>query len=321
MYVPAQKCTFYPYTSLYTRITGNDNLFKGLSSFTVEMLEIRNILKRTDERSLIIADEVCRGTEYESGLIIVLTMIKILSDKNSNFITASHLHEIVQSDIYKNLKNVKSYHIKISYDEKTNIIKYDRELCEGSGDNFYGLLVAKSLIDDHDFLQITTSIKTDMNYSKKDQSKYNNRLIKDECQICNKKVKEDQIPLETHHIIFQKDADENNMISQYKHKNHKSNLVVLCQKCHDEVDRKNIIITKKIDTNQGEKLEYIITSEVDTQKIDTSIDAQKIDDISNKILLLSKKKLSQKLIKEKLSQENINVSISKIGKIIANLKN
>jgi hypothetical protein len=87
------------------------------------------------------------------------------------------------------------------------VITYNRELCPGSGDNFYGLLVAKSLIDDREFLQISTDIKTSMVTTKKDTSKYNNTLIKDACCICNVKVKDNssEVALETHHIIFQKD--------------------------------------------------------------------------------------------------------------------
>ena len=299
--VACTKFKFSPYNSLFTRISGNDNLFKGLSSFTVEMLEIRNILKRTDNKSLIIADEVCRGTEYESGLIIVLTMIKLLSDKNASFITASHLHEIVDHEIYKSLKNIKSFHIKILYNEKTNVITYNRELCEGSGDNFYGLLVAKSLIDDREFLQISTDIKTNMKSSKVSTSKYNTNIIKDECEICKKKVKEDQVSLETHHIIFQKDA-VNNIVNGYQHKNNANNLVVICQQCHDDVDRGKINIAGKVETSKGEEL-VIISDEY----------------IEKKVIELSKKKLSQKMIKEKLSQENINLSMSKISKIIASI--
>jgi len=298
--VACTRFKYSPYNSLFTRISGNDNLFKGLSSFTVEMLEIRNILKRTDNKSLIIADEVCRGTEYESGLIIVLTMIKLLSEKSASFITASHLHEIVDHEIYKKLTNVKSYHIKISYNEKTNVITYNRELCEGSGDNFYGLLVAKSLIDDRDFLQISTDIKTSIKSTKVCTSKYNTNLIKDECEICKKQVKKDQVSLETHHIIFQKDAI-NNVINEYQHKNTSNNLVVICQKCHDDVDRGKINIKGKIETSKGDEL--IIISD---------------DYIEKKVIELSKKKLTQKMIKEKLSQENINLSVSKISKIIAN---
>ena len=297
-----------PYHSLFTRISGNDNLFKGLSSFTVEMLEIRNILKRTNNRSLIIADEVCRGTEYESGLIIVLTMIKLLDQKQTNFITASHLHEIVKHKVYQEIKNVRSFHIKISYDENTNVITYNRELHPGSGDNFYGLSVSKSLIDDREFIQISNEIKESIISTKKDVSKYNKNLIKDECCICKKQVKDGEVSLETHHIIFQKDADINGMINEYQHKNNSNNLVVICQKCHDEVDRGNINIVGKVETSIG--VELIV------EEKEEKIEKDNVSEIEMKVIELSKKKLSQKMIKEKLSKENINLSMNKISKII-----
>ena len=306
--VACVKFNFSPYHSLFTRISGNDNLFKGLSSFSVEMLEIRNILKRTNNRSLIIADEVCRGTEYESGLIIVLTMIKLLDQKRANFITASHLHEIVNHKIYQEIKNVRSFHIKIDYDENTNIITYNRELHPGSGDNFYGLAVSKSLIDDREFIQISNDIKNSIIHTKKDISIYNSKLIKDECNICKKKVKDNDVPLETHHIIFQKDADVNGMINEYQHKNNINNLVVICQKCHDDVDRGKINISKKIETSDGYKLIF-------EENVDKSTNKE-LSEIEKRVIELNNKKFSQKLIKEKLSNENINLSINKISKII-----
>ncbi len=61
-----------------TRITGNDDLFRGLSSFMIELQEIKNILNRSDKNTMIIGDEICRGTEYESSLTIVATMIDML---------------------------------------------------------------------------------------------------------------------------------------------------------------------------------------------------------------------------------------------------
>ena len=137
-----------------------------------------------------------------------------------------------------------------------------------------------------------------MKSNKISTSKYNTNLIKDECEICKKKVKEDNVSLETHHIIFQKDA-VNNIINDYQHKNSANNLVVICQKCHDDVDRGKINIAGKIETSKGEEL--VIIPE---------------DYIEKKVIELSKKKLSQKMIKEKLSQENINISVGKIGKII-----
>ena len=90
----------------------------------------------------------------------------------------------------------------------------------------------------------------------------------------------------------------------YQHKNNSNNLVVICQKCHDDVDRGKINIAGKVETSKGEEL-VIISDEY----------------IENKVIELSKKKLSQKMIKEKLSQENINLSVSKISKIILSEKN
>ena len=63
MYVPATSFTFKPYTSIFTRILGNDNLFKGLSTYAVEMSELRTILNNADKNSLVLGDELCSGTE------------------------------------------------------------------------------------------------------------------------------------------------------------------------------------------------------------------------------------------------------------------
>jgi DNA mismatch repair protein MutS len=72
MFVPCSRFQYSPYDSIYSRILGNDNLFKGLSTFSVEMSELRIILKMADENSLILGDELCSGTETESALSILL---------------------------------------------------------------------------------------------------------------------------------------------------------------------------------------------------------------------------------------------------------
>ena len=218
------------------------------------------------------------------------------------------MHELVKTKQYKELKNIRSFHIKISYDEKTNVIRYDRELCEGSGDNFYGLLVAKSLIDDREFLQISNDIKKEMVDTKTDVSLYNSKIIKDECQICHRKVKENEVSLETHHIVFQKDTTTEGLINEYKHKNHESNLMVICQKCHDDVDRGKINIIKKVETSKGHEL--IIENKP------VLIEKEEESDINKLIKELHSKKLSHKLIQERLSKNNIRLSLAKINKII-----
>ena len=68
MFVPAHEFTYEPYHHIFTRIFGSDNIYKGLSSFAVEMIELRNILKRSNKFSLILGDEICNGTESISGI-------------------------------------------------------------------------------------------------------------------------------------------------------------------------------------------------------------------------------------------------------------
>jgi hypothetical protein len=120
-----------------------------------------------------------------------------------------------------------------------------------------------------------------------------------------------EVSLETHHIVFQKDA-VNNMINEYQHKNIQSNLVVICQKCHDDVDRGKINIVGKVETSVGEEL---IIDNIQESNI---INVTEKTELEKRVIELSQKKFSQKMIKEKLSNENINLSMSKISKIIAN---
>ena len=160
--VAAKELIYYPYHSLMTRISSNDNIFKGLSSFALEMSELRAIIKRSNQNTLVIADEVCKGTEHKSSLIIVLTMIELLSKVKTSFITATHLHDIINFDRLNKLNNIKLYHLHVEYDEEKNLIKYDRNLKEGSGNNFYGLNVAKYLIADDKFMNLANNIKIDI---------------------------------------------------------------------------------------------------------------------------------------------------------------
>lgn len=253
--VAAKEFTYYPYNSLFTRISSNDNIFKGLSSFALEMSELRGIIKRSNKNTLVIADEVCKGTEHKSSIIIVLAMIELLSKSNTSFITATHLHEIVNFDRLKKLNNIKLYHIHVEYDEINNSIKFDRLLKEGSGNDFYGLNVAKYLICDSEFINLTNIIKKDVfeipDLLNPKTSNYNSNIYMDKCNICNKQPKKSEIPLETHHIEFQKNFI--NGINKNKFhikKNQKSNLVVLCNKCHDMIDANKIIINGWLDSNK-----------------------------------------------------------------------
>ena len=76
LFVPATTFTYSIYNKLFTRILGNDNLFKGLSTFAVEMIELRSILKMADNNSLVLGDELCSGTESTSALSIFTAGVK-----------------------------------------------------------------------------------------------------------------------------------------------------------------------------------------------------------------------------------------------------
>ena len=256
MYVPASKYEYSPYHCLMTRISGSDNLFKGQSSFAVELTEINSILKRSNERTLIVGDEVFKGTEGTSATALVASTIIKLSKLKPTFIFTTHLHNIVSLDIIKSIPNIKAFHLKVSYDTKNDILVYDRKLSPGSGDSDYGVLVAKFIIKDKDFIDCATSIKNTLldnhdNLISGKKSKYNGDIYVYECSVCHGKG-----DLETHHINFQQSCDENNVVIDKKHikKNDKCNLIVLCDKCHDKIHNNEMKITGKIQTTKGKQL-------------------------------------------------------------------
>jgi len=264
-YTAATTFEFCPYTSLFTRISGNDNIFRGLSSFMVEMMELMAILKRNDNKTLMIGDEICRGTEEKSANIIVCYMLETLAKSQTSFITATHLHRIANLDSVKNLSRVNAKHLKITYDHENDLLIYDRHLSDGQGDTFYGLQVAKFLMKDKFFNERTSEIlqEYDDNVEIK-SSKYNSQVIVNCCEVCKSKNN-----LETHHIVWQKDFNNNGFNNKqfYLQKNNVSNLVILCSSCHDKVDRDEIIVNGWIETSLGIKFDYKIIDKTITKQI------------------------------------------------------
>ncbi len=264
MFVPAKKCTICPYFSLYARITGNDNIFKGLSSFALEMTELRAILKRAGPQTLVIGDELTKGTEHTSGNAIVATVIIQLAKSGSSFIFATHLHDIAKMERIKQLKNVKCFHLSVEYDKEKDLLIFDRKLKPGSGNEVYGLTVAKYIIHDDQFLKLSQEIMNEILNKPKHilndkTSRYNSQVYMNECQICGKKLenKDSSSNLDTHHINFQKDCDKNDFIINKPHikKNSKANIIVICKSCHHQIhDGNNIIVDGYIDTSKGKKL-------------------------------------------------------------------
>uniref|UniRef100_A0A6C0I686 DNA mismatch repair proteins mutS family domain-containing protein n=1 Tax=viral metagenome TaxID=1070528 RepID=A0A6C0I686_9ZZZZ len=255
LYVPASSFVYYPYKYIFTRILGNDNLFKGLSTFAVEMSELRTILRLADSRSLVLGDELCSGTESTSAISIFVAGVQTLYKKECSFIFATHLHEIVDYEEITSLTSVKCKHMSVIYDKETDALVYDRKLKDGPGNNMYGLEVCKSLSLPQDFLEMAYNIRMKYKPEAKSvldrkQSHFNAKHIKGQCEKCGK-----HMATEVHHLQYQQDADGRGLIENAKdgltfHKNHPANLISLCNTCHDEIHTTGTRL-KKVKTSKG----------------------------------------------------------------------
>jgi len=259
LFVACSEFTYSPYTQIFTRILNNDNIFRSESTFAVEMNELRSIMKRADDKSLVLGDELCSGTETTSALSIVYAGLYTLCKKKSTFVFTSHLHQITKLDLLKELNNLQVYHLQIKYID--DVLIYDRKLKEGPGPSIYGITVCEALGLSNEFVSLAKSIqkKLENNGSNTKTSHYNCDVIMDKCRICSNPAEE------THHIKEQCFADENNMIDHH-HKNNKHNLVPLCKKCHDDTTYGKLIIEKYINTSDGIKLIYNYTDKKKEKK-------------------------------------------------------
>ena len=139
-FVPAKSCNIGIVDRIFTRIGASDNLSKGESTFMVEMKEVANILKNATDKSLIILDEVGRGTSTFDGMSIAWAIVEYISENiGAKTVFATHYHEL--SKIEETYKNVSNLNIKVKKDGEEII--FLRKIVEGWTDNSYGVDVAK----------------------------------------------------------------------------------------------------------------------------------------------------------------------------------
>ena len=262
LYVPCSEFVYNPYKSIFTRIVGNDNIFKGLSTFAVEMSELRTILRMADQNSLILGDEVCSGTENTSAISIFVAGIQHLHKCNSSFIFATHLHEIVDYEEIVSLESVVLKHMTVVYDKERDILIYDRKLKDGPGDSMYGLEVCKSLSLPPDFLAAAYDIRTKYHPESGSllsckQSQYNSKKIVNMCELCKK------CPgVDVHHLQHQNKANDEGIIAtgdMVFHKNKVANLMVLCESCHNKIHKTDVQY-KRVKTTNGYELREVSPS-------------------------------------------------------------
>lgn len=249
MFVPCSSYKYKPYTAIYTRILGNDNIFKGLSTFTVEMSEVSTFINSCDENSLILGDEVCSGTETSSAVSIFASVLLWLNQKKSSHIFASHFHQLTTMKEIVSLKSLAIKHMSVK--NIGGILHYTRKLEDGPGENMYGIEVCKSFDFPEQFINKTYELRNKYNKKlcgslTKKKTKYNSKKLKGNCEFCNREG------IDIHHLEPQEKADMNNYIKTI-HKNHPANLTNICKECHLEFT-KNKTIHRKTKTTKGYKI-------------------------------------------------------------------
>lgn len=261
-YVPCKSMRFSIFDAVYTRISGADNIAKGLSSFAVEMLELKNIFNRASKNSLILGDEISHSTETMSGLSIVASAILKLSKLEALFVFATHLHQLPEIEEIQKLKNIISLHLSVFYKDDEDKLIFDRKLAYGSGSSMYGLEYAKSLHMDKEFLNIANEIRKKLTddynplerLSQKKTSKYNNSVFASNCVICGRACDD------VHHIKEQARANKDGFIGHIN-ANHKYNLIPLCKEHHKMVHDGTININGFIATSKGLELHYTMVED------------------------------------------------------------
>jgi len=255
LYVPCSTFTYFPYQSIFTRILGNDNIFKGLSTFAVEMSELRTIFELSNENSLVLGDELCSGTESHSALSIFTAGLEILHERNCSFIFATHFHEIVKYEEIKKLDRLKMMHMAVTYLPEKGVLVYDRKLREGSGDSMYGLEVCKSLNLPMTFLQRAHDLRMKYNPEtssilNEKTSHFNQKKLMGLCEMCCEEKSS-----EVHHLMHQKGASAKNDYIDSFHKNHPANLISVCDNCHRSFHDNNVQTQHRVKkTTDGNKV-------------------------------------------------------------------
>ena len=141
-FVPASYAKIGVVDKIFTRVGASDDLSMGQSTFMVEMMEVANILKEATNNSLVILDEIGRGTSTYDGLSIAWAVAEYISNKEkcgAKTLFATHYHEL--TELENRLEGVKNYSIAVK--EKGEDIIFLRKIVKGGTDESYGIHVAK----------------------------------------------------------------------------------------------------------------------------------------------------------------------------------
>jgi len=139
-FVPASEATLPVFDAIYTRIGASDDLVSGESTFMVEMNEANNAISNATSNSLLLFDELGRGTATFDGMALAQSIIEYIHDNiGCKMMFSTHYHELV--DLENNLKHLKNVHV--SAKEENGTVTFLHKIKDGSVDKSYGIHVAK----------------------------------------------------------------------------------------------------------------------------------------------------------------------------------
>ena len=210
-FVPAEMAEIGIVDAIFTRVGASDDLASGKSTFMVEMSEVADIIKNATKNSLLILDEIGRGTSTFDGMSIARAVLEYVADKNklgAKSLFATHYHELTEME--NEIKGVKNYNIAVK--KRGDDIIFLRRIVRGGADESYGIEVAKlsgvpnSIIERAKAILKQTESEGIVTY-KKSQSE--TLQISMESQTANELLKEMQVidvntltPIEAMGILF-----------------------------------------------------------------------------------------------------------------------
>lgn len=142
-FVPADKCEISVVDRIFTRVGASDDLSRGRSTFMVEMDEAANILNNATKYSLVILDEIGRGTSTYDGVSIAWALAEYLAKEvKSRTLFATHYHELLKLS-EKIGEGIKNFNVLVEEDQEKGVVIFLRKIVEGGTDRSYGIYVAQ----------------------------------------------------------------------------------------------------------------------------------------------------------------------------------
>jgi DNA mismatch repair ATPase MutS len=326
--VSAKEMKIGLFEKIYTRILGNDDLFRGLSTFKVEANELKTILNGANNRSLVLGDELCSGTEQYGAESIVAASILTLLKRRTPFLFATHWHRLRDIPNLYSHPHLKWSHLSVWVDQDGNM-HMDRRLLDGAGPRGYAIDFMERMGADKETMEEARNIHkmiTSEDFavlssrawksSEKDgvfSSTYNSRAqISTLCQVCNENPTE-----ETDHIIPQCSANSKGGLRGIGSVHDEGNLVGLCKHCHLKKTNGEINIRgfKEIITKKGDKKRILDWEEIHIPEDDEDEDED--DDFMNStILKMACNGKTKRQIQLFLKNSGIKITINEITRII-----